>query len=197
MRGLLFLVSHLNTNPAQQGLTSVKFSITRLSDSQRAHLWCKAVVRELENYQHVSPEANVSRFSFICYSSENGMLYFNTTQFSAFWFSVARTTGNPVYASRKHLVWDKFLIFSSTSVFPKIVRIIVMSLVLKLLIMLPLSINLKSRRALTLFGWKRTINTWRGAWHVVSLIEWCLQKSRHICGKTDNHIMAVFSRNFL
>ena len=32
------------------------------------------------------------------------MLYFNTTQFSAFWFSVARTTGNPVYASRKHLV---------------------------------------------------------------------------------------------
>ena len=55
--------------------------------------------RELENYQHVSPEANVSRFSFICYSSETGMLYFNTTQ-----FSVARTTGNPVYASRKHLV---------------------------------------------------------------------------------------------
>ena len=32
------------------------------------------------------------------------MLYFNTTQFSAFWFSVARTTGNPVYASQKHLV---------------------------------------------------------------------------------------------
>ena len=32
------------------------------------------------------------------------MLYFNTTQLSAFWFSVARTTGNPVYASRKHLV---------------------------------------------------------------------------------------------
>ena len=25
------------------------------------------------------------------------MLYFNTTKFSAFWFSVARTTGNPVY----------------------------------------------------------------------------------------------------
>ena len=32
------------------------------------------------------------------------MLYFNTTQFSAFWFSVARTTGNPVYATRKPLV---------------------------------------------------------------------------------------------
>ena len=63
---------------------SVKFSITKLSDAQRAHLWCKEVVRELENYQHVSPEANVSRFSFICYSSETGMLYFNTTQFSAF-----------------------------------------------------------------------------------------------------------------
>ena len=44
----------------------------------------KEVVRELENYQHVSPEANVSRFSFICYSSETGMLYFNTTQLSAF-----------------------------------------------------------------------------------------------------------------
>ena len=69
---------------AQQGLTLVKFSITKLSDAQRAHLWCKEVVRELENYQHVSPEANVSRFSFICYSSETGMLYFNTTQFSAF-----------------------------------------------------------------------------------------------------------------
>ena len=36
----------------------------------------KEVVRELENYQHVSPEANVSRFSFICYSSETGMLYY-------------------------------------------------------------------------------------------------------------------------
>ena len=83
-RGLLSLVSHPNTKPAQQGLTSVKFSITKLSDAQRAHLWCKEVVRELENYQHVSPEANVSRFSFICYSSETGMLYFNTTQFSAF-----------------------------------------------------------------------------------------------------------------
>ena len=35
------------------------------------------------------------------------MLYFNTTQLSAFWFSVARTTGNPVYASRKHLVKQK------------------------------------------------------------------------------------------
>ena len=35
-------------------------------------------------YQHVSPVANVSRFSFICYSSETGMLYLNTTQFSAF-----------------------------------------------------------------------------------------------------------------
>ena len=40
----------------------------------------KRLLRRLENYQHVSPEANVSRFSFICYSSETGMLYFNTTQ---------------------------------------------------------------------------------------------------------------------
>ena len=90
--GFIVLVSHPDTNPADQGLTSVNFSITKLSDAQRAHLWWKEVVRELENYQHVSPEANVSRF------------YFNTTQFSAFWFSVTRATGNPVYASRKHLV---------------------------------------------------------------------------------------------
>ena len=82
--GFIVLVSHPDTNPARKGLTSVNFSITKESDAQRAHLWCKEVVRELENYQHVSPEANVSRFSFICYSSETGMLYFNTTQFSAF-----------------------------------------------------------------------------------------------------------------
>ena len=64
------------TNPAGQALTSVNFSITKLSDAQRArlNLWWKEVVRELENDQHVSPEANVSRFSFICYSSETGML---------------------------------------------------------------------------------------------------------------------------
>ena len=35
------------------------------------------------------------------------MLYFNTTQFSAFWFSVARITGKPVYASQKHLVFNE------------------------------------------------------------------------------------------
>ena len=82
----IVLVSHQNTNSAGQGLTSVIFGITKLSDIQREglNLWLKEVVRELENYQHVSPEANVSRFSFICYSSETGMLYFNTTQFSAF-----------------------------------------------------------------------------------------------------------------
>ena len=102
--GFIVLVSHPDTNPAGQRSTSVNFIITKLSDAQRAHLWWKEVVREVENYQHVSPEANVSRFSFICYSSETGMLYFNTTQFSAFWFSVTRTTGNPVYASRKDLV---------------------------------------------------------------------------------------------
>ena len=74
--GYIVLVSHPNTNPAGQVLTSVNFGITKLSDVQRArlNLWCKEVVRELENYQHVSPEDNVSRFSFICYSSETGML---------------------------------------------------------------------------------------------------------------------------
>ena len=84
--GYIVLVSHPDSNSAEQGLTSVNFSITKLSDAQRArlNLWWKEVVRELENYQHVNPEANVSRFSFICYSSETGMLYFNTTLFSAF-----------------------------------------------------------------------------------------------------------------
>ena len=74
--GYIVLVSHPNTNPTGQGLTSVNFGITKLSDAQRArlNLWRKEVVRELENYQHVSPEANVSRFSFICYSSETGVL---------------------------------------------------------------------------------------------------------------------------
>ena len=69
------MVSHPDTNPAGQQVTLVNFSITKLSDAQRArlNLWLKEVVRELQNYQHVSPEANVSRFSFICYSSETGM----------------------------------------------------------------------------------------------------------------------------
>ena len=74
--GYIVLVSHPDSNPAEQDLTSVEFSITKLSDAQKArlNLWWREVVRELENYQHVSPEANVSRFSFICYSSETGML---------------------------------------------------------------------------------------------------------------------------
>ena len=36
--GYIILVSHPNTNPAQQGLTSVNFGITKLSDAQRARL---------------------------------------------------------------------------------------------------------------------------------------------------------------
>ena len=52
------------TNPAEQGLTSVNFGITKLSDAQRArlNLWSKEV------YQHVSPEANVSHFPFIFFN---------------------------------------------------------------------------------------------------------------------------------
>ena len=52
------------------GLTSVNFSITKLSDAQRAHLnlWLKEVVRELENDQHVSPETIVSHFPFIFFN---------------------------------------------------------------------------------------------------------------------------------
>ena len=36
--GYLVLVSHPNTNPAGQALTSVNFGITKLSDAQRARL---------------------------------------------------------------------------------------------------------------------------------------------------------------
>ena len=74
--GYIILVSYPDTNLAGEGLTSLKFGITKLSDAQRArlNLWWKEVVRELENYQHVSLEANISRFSFICYSSQTGML---------------------------------------------------------------------------------------------------------------------------
>ena len=59
-----FLVTHPNTNPAGEGLTLVNFSITKLSDAQRArlNLWWKEV------YQHVSPEANVSHFPFIFFN---------------------------------------------------------------------------------------------------------------------------------
>ena len=62
--GYIILVSHPNTNPAQQGLTSVNFGITKLSDAQRArlNLWSKEV------YQHVSPEASVSHFPFIFFN---------------------------------------------------------------------------------------------------------------------------------
>ena len=37
--GFIVLVSHPDTNPNEQGLTSANFSITKLSDAQRAHLW--------------------------------------------------------------------------------------------------------------------------------------------------------------
>ena len=36
--GYIVLVSHPNTNPAEQGVTSVNFGITKLSHSQRARL---------------------------------------------------------------------------------------------------------------------------------------------------------------
>ena len=36
--GYIVLVSHPNTNPAEQGKTSVNFGVTKLSDAQRAHL---------------------------------------------------------------------------------------------------------------------------------------------------------------
>ena len=36
--GYIVLVSYPNTNPAGQGLTSVNFGVTKLSDAQRARL---------------------------------------------------------------------------------------------------------------------------------------------------------------
>ena len=47
-------------------VTSVIFCITKLSVAQTAllNLWWKEVVMELENDQHVRPEANLSRFPF-------------------------------------------------------------------------------------------------------------------------------------
>ena len=62
--GYIILVSHPNTNPTQEGLTSVNFGITKLSDAQRArlNLWSKEV------YQHVSPEASVSHFPLIFFN---------------------------------------------------------------------------------------------------------------------------------
>ena len=50
MRGTLFWFSHPNTNPAQQGLTSVNFGITKLSDAQRA-LFKLVVKRSLSTCQ--------------------------------------------------------------------------------------------------------------------------------------------------
>ena len=60
----MFLVTHPDTNPAGEGLSLVNFSITKLSDAQRArlNLWWKEV------YQHISPEANVSHFPFIFFN---------------------------------------------------------------------------------------------------------------------------------
>ena len=53
-----------------QPFSSVNFCITKLSDAQNArlNLWRKEVVRELENDEHVSLEANVSRFPSIFFN---------------------------------------------------------------------------------------------------------------------------------
>ena len=96
MRGLLFWSPIQTLTPPDRDNFSEKCQVLRGHSCGEKKLWGNL---KIINYQHVSPEANVSRFSFICYSSETGMLYFNTTQFSAFWFS-----GNPVYASLKHFV---------------------------------------------------------------------------------------------
>ena len=72
---------HFLSNAGKIRLWALNFSkltnLTNLSDAQRAHLnvWWKEVVRELENDQHVSPEAIVSHFPFI---------FFNLSGFSTF-----------------------------------------------------------------------------------------------------------------
>ena len=62
-----FEVSYPNTNPAGQGLTAATFYLGKLSEGQSTSLnfWQKRVLKELENDQHVSREANVARFRFI------------------------------------------------------------------------------------------------------------------------------------
>ena len=57
--GYIILVSHPNTNPAQQGLTSVNFGITKLSDAQRARL---------NLGEKKFKETNVSHFPFIFFN---------------------------------------------------------------------------------------------------------------------------------
>ena len=61
------MVTHPDTNPATAGQgTLVNFSISCSEGTLK--LVVKEVVRELENYQHVSPEANVSHFPFIFFN---------------------------------------------------------------------------------------------------------------------------------
>ena len=71
-KGYMFEVTHPDTNPdGWEELTLVNFTkhykAVRCSEGT-LKLVVKEVVRELENYQHVSPEANVSHFPFIFFN---------------------------------------------------------------------------------------------------------------------------------
>ena len=62
--GYIILVSHPNTNPAQQGSELRYYKAYKAVRSQRARLnsWSREV------YQHVSPETSVSHFPFIFFN---------------------------------------------------------------------------------------------------------------------------------
>ena len=76
------LVSHPNINPAEQGLTSVKFSITKLSDAQKAHLWCKEVVRELGKLSTCQPRSQCFSLLFylLFFRDWNAVFQYHTIQ---------------------------------------------------------------------------------------------------------------------
>ena len=75
-----FEVTHPDTNPARQCLTSVNICLGKPSEAQtRLNLRCKEVARELENDQHVSFEANVSRFPFIFFNLSGFSILLVTT----------------------------------------------------------------------------------------------------------------------
>ena len=84
---MLLLQSGIFSRPPIQILTppdrvpSVNSCITKLSDAQSArfNLCLKEVVRELENDQHVSPVANVSRLPFIFFNLSGSSTLLVTT----------------------------------------------------------------------------------------------------------------------
>ena len=72
---MYFEVTHPNTNPAAQGLTSLNICFGKLSEAFDD----REVAGELENAQHVSLEANVSPFPFIFFNLSGFSILLVTT----------------------------------------------------------------------------------------------------------------------